>query len=89
VQGADACEGMGALPQVVVPISLDRTAADFGIFLHGSDDMVEHLHFLLTHTLRKELPWLSTKAQAQVLGIMLLLPHIQEVHHSNSSSFIL
>lgn len=67
------------LSPLAAPLSLQTVAADFGTFFGSSDDTADHLHHLLANTLRKELPWLSVQAQARTLGILLLLPHIQEV----------
>jgi hypothetical protein len=60
-------------------ISLQHVAADFETFFDSSEVIVEELHELLTQTLRRELAWLSHKSQAYTIGILLLLPHIQEV----------
>lgn len=78
MQAAQTDKSTDALPPAA-PLSLEHVAADFGTFFDSSDDIAEHLHHLLSQTLRKELPWLSTQAQAHTLGILLLLPHIQEV----------
>lgn len=86
MQGSQTHKGKDLLPPAA-PLSLQHVAADFATFFDSSDDIAEHLHQLLAHTLRKELPWLSIQAQAHTLGILLLLPHVQEVRVLDCESF--
>lgn len=81
-QHTDSCPD--SLP-LAAPLSLQHVAADFETFFNSSEDIAQHLNQLLTQTLLKELPWLSPKAQASTLGILLLLPHIQEVRATDFS----